>query len=319
MNLTVLMTTYNCAEYIREAIQSILNQTFSEFELLVIDDGSNDNTEDVVNKFIDERIRYIKINHSSRAAALNFALNQVKCQLIAIQDADDISEPERLRTQIDFLNQNKEIGIIGSWALLIEENGTIVSKMRKPLSDNCIKSNLLAMNGISFPTTMWDRGKIDSQCLFNENLSFAEDLDWFYNQSMNTQFANVPKYLIKLRQTKHSLSRNENKNLGNLYGSLNLQIPSKLKDLKIYKRTIRDSALINYYYGDLSKAKEIFIRSLKLNLFDLLSLRYLLPLIIFPSKSIIDSKSKKIFLSLSKFCRELIIFTDYVRVKILWK
>jgi hypothetical protein len=166
---------------------------------------------------------------------------------------------------------------------------------------------------------MWDSGKIDSQCLFNENLNFAEDIDWFYNQSMNTQFANVPKYLIRLRQTKHSLSRSENKSLEDLYGSLNLQIPSKLKDLKIYRRTIRDSALINYYYGDFTKAKEFFISSLKLNPFDLLALRYLIPLIIFPNKIITDFRSKKIFFNLTKFCRELIIFTDYVRVKILWK
>ena len=98
--VSVLITTYNCAPYIAQAVQSILNQTFQYFEFLIVDDGSTDNTEDIVKSFSDKRIRYIKRNHFGRAAGLNFGLKNSSNEIIALMDADDISHPQRLELQL---------------------------------------------------------------------------------------------------------------------------------------------------------------------------------------------------------------------------
>ena len=95
------MTTYNCAPYINQAIKSILNQSYEDFEFLIIDDGSTDDTEKIINQFKDPRIRFIKREHFGRSAALNYGLKNASFDIIALMDADDISHPKRLEIQLN--------------------------------------------------------------------------------------------------------------------------------------------------------------------------------------------------------------------------
>ncbi len=112
--ITVLMPAYNAAAYISEAIRSVLQQSFADFELLVINDGSTDNTENIVRNCSDERIRLINQPHSGVAAALNLGLLNAAAPLIARFDADDICYPQRLQLQYDFLQSNPCYVLVGS-------------------------------------------------------------------------------------------------------------------------------------------------------------------------------------------------------------
>ncbi len=121
--ITVLMPAYNAARYIGAAIRSVLAQTFTDFELLVINDGSADDTEALVQRFTDERIRLINQPHQGVAAALNLGLLNANAPLIARFDADDICYPFRLQQQYDFLQKHEDYVLIGSDVDYVDQHG----------------------------------------------------------------------------------------------------------------------------------------------------------------------------------------------------
>ena len=121
--VTVLMPAYNAENYIAEAIDSVLKQSFTDFELLIINDGSTDNTEQIIQSFTDPRIIVINQANQGIAAALNTGLSKAKAQYIARFDADDICFPERLQQQFIFLNTHREYVLAGSDAEYISANG----------------------------------------------------------------------------------------------------------------------------------------------------------------------------------------------------
>jgi glycosyltransferase involved in cell wall biosynthesis len=125
-SITVLMPAYNAERFIGEAIQSVLNQTFSDFEFFIINDGSTDNTAHVIASFNDPRIYVITQENKGIADALNLGLAAAKAPLIARFDADDICYPERLEIQFNLLQQNAELSITGSAADYIDEDNNPV-------------------------------------------------------------------------------------------------------------------------------------------------------------------------------------------------
>jgi glycosyltransferase involved in cell wall biosynthesis len=121
--ITVLMPAYNAGKYIAEAIESVLQQTFSDFRLLIVDDGSTDNTLQIIHSFSDKRIDLIHQSHKGIASALNKGLSKTDSEYIARFDADDICFPERLMQQVSFLDSHPDYIIVGSEAEYISENG----------------------------------------------------------------------------------------------------------------------------------------------------------------------------------------------------
>ena len=112
--VTVLMPVYNCEKYLRESIESILNQTFKDFEFLIINDGSSDKSAEIVESYNDNRINFVQNEKNiGLAASLNRGLDIAKGEYIARMDADDISLPERLEKQVRFMETNPQIGICG--------------------------------------------------------------------------------------------------------------------------------------------------------------------------------------------------------------
>ncbi len=134
--ITVLMPAYNAEKYIGEAIASVLNQTFTDFELLIINDGSTDTTKQIINSFTDPRIRLINQTNQGIAAALNIGLLNAKANLIARFDADDICMPERLMGQFNFLLDHPDYIIVGSDADYMDMNGEYVFTYRMPAHTN---------------------------------------------------------------------------------------------------------------------------------------------------------------------------------------
>ena len=120
--ISIIMPAYNCEAYIKEAIESILNQTFKNFELIVIDDGSTDNTSRIVKSIKDHRIVYIKNRHRGIVDALNTGLNLARGKYMARMDADDVSYPDRLQKQYDFMEENPDIAVCGTHVVFPDNN-----------------------------------------------------------------------------------------------------------------------------------------------------------------------------------------------------
>ena len=130
------MPAYNAEKYIGEAIASVLGQTFTDFELLIINDGSTDTTQQIIESFEDPRIRLINQTNQGIAAALNIGLLNAKADLVARFDADDICMPERLMVQYSFLSDHPDYIIVGSDAEFIDMDGNFVYTRSLPAHTN---------------------------------------------------------------------------------------------------------------------------------------------------------------------------------------
>ncbi len=118
--VTILMPVYNGEKYLKEALESILNQTFTNFEFLIINDASTDNSKNIINSFNDHRIKLIENKENlGLTKSLNKGISISQSEYIARMDADDISLPKRLGIQVKFMDKHPEIGAVGTWAKII--------------------------------------------------------------------------------------------------------------------------------------------------------------------------------------------------------
>jgi len=132
VKISVVMSVYNGEKYLREAIDSILSQTFHDFEFIIIDDGSNDGSAEVVRSYTDSRIRFVQQENRGLAAALNRGVLLARSGLIARMDQDDISMPDRFEKQYEYLQKHKEVVALGAAAVWIDVNGTYVCDSTVP-------------------------------------------------------------------------------------------------------------------------------------------------------------------------------------------
>lgn len=195
--VTVLMTAFNAEDYIGEAIKSILNQTFKNFELLIVDDGSADSTYTKIMEFSDDRIRVIRNEKNEGIMeSANIGLAHSRGKYIARIDADYIAVPSRLDRQVTFMEANPEVGLCGSF---VETFGSDVCIYRPPTSDNEICVNLLFGNCIVHSSVIMRHSVLVQYQLFYR-LPLAEDYDLWCQMSRVTQVHNIPEVLVRYRK-----------------------------------------------------------------------------------------------------------------------
>lgn len=203
--VTVLMPVYNSEKYLREAIESILNQTFTDFEFLIINDGSTDNSEKIIKSYNDPRIR---LSNNEKNSGVVFSLNKgfdlAKGKYIVRMDADDISLPNRFKIQVNFMNKHPEIGISGTWAKIINEK-----KILKHFSDpDKTKTNLLFGTSLIHPSVIINKEKMNKYNLrYNENYRYAEDYDLWSRSIKYFSVTNINKVLLLYRDHDSNLSK----------------------------------------------------------------------------------------------------------------
>lgn len=202
--VTVLMPTYNCALYISDAIRSILNQTYKEFEFLIIDDGSTDNTEQIISDFKDNRIKYFKKENTGLADSLNYGLKLAKHDIIARMDADDIAHPRRLEKQLAYLSIHKAVDILSCWSAFFSER-RIIYTIKAPLNHEEIKNGLLLYSYIPHSGCLYSRNIILDNGGYKGGV--FEDYHLWLRLMDKAKFANIPEILIFQRYRKNSLSR----------------------------------------------------------------------------------------------------------------
>ncbi len=204
-DISVVMPVYNAEQYLREAVDSILAQTYESFELIASNDGSTDGTRDILEEYAgrDNRVHILNRANTGIVGALNDGLAVARAQFIARMDADDRSLPQRFEKQIRYLHDHRECVAVGCRALMIDPDGDPLG----PFGDFCadheqIEPELLAGNGSAMvhPSLMVRRETINAIGGYREQYQFAEDLDLFLRLGERGRLANLPDMLLDYRQ-----------------------------------------------------------------------------------------------------------------------
>ena len=205
--VTVLMPVYNGELFLCQAIDSILQQTFSDFEFLIINDGSWDNSVEIIASYDDPRIRVVtnKKNLNLRVT-LNKGLKLARGQYIARMDCDDVSFPERLARQISFMETHPSIGVLGSAVYIINSQGKLLGKTQFPKEHHLIHWALSFYCPMVHPTVMMRKDLIVNEGGYNTEMAHAEDYDLWCRLIRKTRFANLEDGLLGLRKHHHNIS-----------------------------------------------------------------------------------------------------------------
>ena len=201
---SVIMAVYNGEPHVREAVDSILAQSLANLELIVVDDASTDATWRVLASCHDSRLRVLRNpSRLGAAAARNRAIQVAQAPLIAIQDADDVSLPQRLQMQAEFLGRNPSVDLVGAWAVSISDGGREIGLLNyPPRTDLNLKWALLFWNPFIHSSVMLRRSMLAKVGSYREGRGpawFVEDYELFSRVARLHQAANIGQALIKYR------------------------------------------------------------------------------------------------------------------------
>lgn len=193
------MPVFNGEKYLKDAIASIINQTLSDFEFLIINDGSTDHSEEIIKSFDDSRIVYIKNNKNKGIVeTLNDGLAISKGKYIARMDADDIAFPDRLEQQLKFMLAHPNCKICGSQAIAINEEGKKIHKIKRPFLNDDIKINHLFRNSFIHPSVIFD-APVAKELKYSFDCQYAEDYYLFSQIALKHKVANLKQPLLFYR------------------------------------------------------------------------------------------------------------------------
>ena len=208
--ISVIMPAYNVEKYVGKAIESILKQTFEDFEFIIIDDASTDKTYDIICTYHDRRI--ILVRNQIRlgvAACINKGLSIARSEFIARMDSDDISKPERFKKQLDFMRANSNLGISGSHMEIIDEKGNLRKEHHKKIGDEEIKISLFfGHTSLAHPSIIIRKTILDMYHLrYDTAFRYAEDYDLYCRCSSFIVLDNYPECLVQYRIHSNSISQ----------------------------------------------------------------------------------------------------------------
>jgi len=205
--ITVFTPNYNNSKYISETIESIINQEYSNFEYLIIDDYSSDQSWKIIQKYA-EKDKRIKIIRNDRNLGIvktrnkGFKNRSPRSKYFAIIDSDDISLVHRLGIQVEFLEKNHNYGLVGSNALIIDENSIIFGYRDYPSDNNEIRKKITRYNPFTQSSILIRTKAINETGLYDEKWHVCQDYDYWLRIGINWKLANIEKPLIKYRISK---------------------------------------------------------------------------------------------------------------------
>lgn len=207
--LSVILPVYNGQDYLVEAINSVLSQSFDDFELVIINDGSTDSSATIIEKLDDSRIRFFQQTNKGLPATLNKAISLARGEYIARQDQDDVSFRHRFEQQVAFLEANQDVGIIGTSAEIWVGNSPSNRFLRHPTEDALLKFDLLFDNHFVHSSVMIRRAVFDDLGGYSENFlrQPPEDYELWSRVMKKYKVANLPDVLLKYREVEGSMSR----------------------------------------------------------------------------------------------------------------
>ena len=266
--VTVLMPVYNGEKYLKESIESILNQTFTDFEFLIINDGSIDNTFKIIKSYKDPRIRLLENEKNlGLVATRNRGIKESLGEFIALLDSDDVAYPKRLKKQINFLESHSEFGIVGSWINIIDANGKLTSvAWKKNFVPEKIPAILLFHNYFTQSSITLRKSALPQEW-YRPGFSPAEDYDIWIRVAEKSKTWSLPEILVKYRIHENNIVKKENSTQQKVVDKIissqlnNLGIFPNAEELKIHRT--------NYSYSkkdirDFIQKREQWLKNLKI-------------------------------------------------------
>ena len=206
--ISVILPAYNAERFLSQAIDSILHQTYQDFELFVIDDGSTDKTRNLIEEYaqIDSRVTLVcNENNLGLIKTLNKGLSLARGKYIARMDADDISLPERFQRQVAFLDENHDVGLLGTMFYVIDVEGNVKYAHYHPTTDHLIRWRLLFGNAFCHSSVMMRRNCVKTVGEYGTFLH-VEDLEFWSRMIEHTKAMNLPEPLVKWRMADTNIS-----------------------------------------------------------------------------------------------------------------
>jgi len=240
--VSVIIPTYNRAKLLKRAIQSVLNQTYQDYEIIIVDDGSTDNTQDLVNNINDRRLRYIRHDvNRGEAAARNTGIKAAKGEYVAFQDSDDESSPERFEKQIKvFQKESLKLMVVYTSMYRINSDG-VRTRFRTPRimpQDGIIYRKALDyhMIGVGIGTSLVRRICFEEVGLFDEHLPYYVDLEFFIRVAKHFYFYHIDEPLLNYYEAP---------------GSLGADPRASIETRKV---------ILEKYFADIKKSRKILAR-----------------------------------------------------------
>ena len=288
--VSVIIPTYNCAEYLPQAIESILAQTYKDYEIIVVDDGSSDGTDAVLAKYGD-KIRCLRQENQGPGAARNSGIRNSRGTLVAILDADDKWFPQKLEIQCEYMASHEEIGLVFSDANSFDENGTktvAYNRNYRRVFEGQVFDKLILKNFIGSNTIMVRKECLDEVGLFAENTMVAEDWHLWLRIAKRYFIGYIDQPLVMYRLSPGTLTANSAKAY-----PYRIQVMEEI--LSLYSdyfecrtwlvRRARGGVLMRYGYslfdaGDYPEARRKLVMSVRHNPLQLKAYIYLLGLLV---------------------------------------
>jgi glycosyltransferase involved in cell wall biosynthesis len=208
-NVSVIIPVYNSMAYLPQALESVIQQTYQDFEVLIIDDGSTDQIKSWSQTLSDPRIHFFSQSNQGISAARNTGLQEAKGRYISFLDADDIWQPKKLIKQLEQLESDPDIGLSYTWAVSIDPKGQILGRIFNGSLKRQAWSQLVVRNAIpSASVAVVRRSCLEKIGGFDTDLSHVNDRDMWLRIAKDYEVACVPEVLVLKRQHAHNVSRN---------------------------------------------------------------------------------------------------------------
>jgi len=202
--VSVLLAVRNGMPHLEEAVRSILDQTFTDFELLVVDNGSSDGSPELLHALSDERVRYLSYSPPGLAGSLNYGLGFARAALIARMDADDLALPGRLQAQFDYMEAHSECILLGSAFDMIDDDGRVTGSAVNVVHDEVIRWAMLFFNPFLHSGIMFRREVVACCGGYDEEFEVAQDFDLWRRLSSEGRMHNLKEALSRKRFTRES-------------------------------------------------------------------------------------------------------------------
>lgn len=257
--ISVLMSAYNSEKYVAEAIDSILNQTFSDFEFIILNDGSTDKTADIIEQYAkrDKRIQFVNnTKNQGIITVLNQGLAMCQGEYIARMDSDDISLPTRFEKQVKYMDEHPECGVLGTSIIIYdkENNKEYIQKQRITFCD------LLQQCCIINPSVMLRRSVLlNNNILYRPKYILAEDYGMWSELIKFTELHNLPDILLKYRWHGGNVSCVYSKQQVQTTKKIQSEMMSFLTDIKEVEHIILKAASISKFYNKRNLSKHMLI------------------------------------------------------------
>jgi glycosyltransferase involved in cell wall biosynthesis len=217
--VSVVVATYNYGRYLAGALESVLAQTFTHFEVLVIDDGSTDDTPEVAARFrSDPRVSYVRVEHGGQPQAKNTGLRLARAPLVAFLDADDLWMPHKLERQLPLFESTARPAVVFSERVQIDAGGRPLVSPQPPFPRGRVLGEMFKDNFICFSSVVVRRHVVESVGLFDESLALAIDYDLWLRVAKHHTFDNVAEPLVKYRVGHANLSSRVEERLRTVLG-----------------------------------------------------------------------------------------------------